>query len=278
MSDSPASHRPAALVTGASSGIGREIARILAARGFDAVLVARRRDRLEALAGELVAAHGVTAHVVAGDLAMDEGPDQVADEVVGRGLAVDFLVNSAGLGQFGDWVRLDPDQERDMAHVNIVGLSRLTRRFLPPMMARGRGRVLNVASTAAFFPGPLMAVYYASKAYVLSYSLALAEETRGTGVTVTCLCPGVVATGFQAVAGTDPSRRGSRVAALDAERVAREGVEAALAGKAVHVPGLLNKLSVLLPRLLPLPLLARAVRMVQTPTAPEPGPGRPGNG
>lgn len=258
--------RRVAVVTGASAGIGRALARELAARGYDPVLVARRRPRLEALARELAEAHGVQARVVEADLAPDDGPDRVAEELQRLGLAVDVLVNNAGLGQFGDYVELDAAREQTQVHVNVVALTRLTRLLLPGMIERGRGRVLNVASTAAFFPGPLMAVYYASKAYVLSYSVALADETRGTGVSVTCLCPGPVETEFQAVSGTEYSDLHRNSVVLDVDRVATEGVDAALAGRAVHVPGVANKVSVFASRLFPRTFLARAVRRVQAPS------------
>ena len=260
--------RRIALVTGASAGIGRSIARELAARGYAPVLVARRGPRLEELAREVRDTHGVDAWVVEADLSVDEGPDRVVDEVRRLGLDVDLLVNNAGLGQFGDYTKLDPAQEQAQVHVNVVALTRLTKRILPAMVERGRGRVLNVASTAAFFPGPLMAVYYATKAYVLSYSIALADETRGTGVSVTCLCPGPVETEFQAVAGTEYSDLHKNSVVLDVERVAAEGVEAALAGRALHVPGLANKVSAFASRLFPRGFLARAVRRLQAPSDP----------
>lgn len=264
----PTANRPVALVTGASSGIGREIARLLAARGFDLVLVARRRDRLETLAAELLDAHGVAATVVVADLARDDGADLVVDEIERRSLEVDFLSNSAGLGHFGQYVETDPAQEQDMVHVDLVSLTRLTKRILPGMVARGRGRILNVSSTAAFFPGPLMAVYFACKAYVLSYSVALADETRGTGVTVTCLCSGPFLSEFQSVAGTDRSKLQQNSVLLTVGRAAAEGVEAAFAGKAVHVPGVANKVLAFASRFFPRGFLARATRRVQAPIEP----------
>ncbi|HSR42051.1 MAG TPA: SDR family oxidoreductase, partial [Longimicrobiales bacterium] len=253
----PREGRRTALITGASAGIGLEIARAVTARGFDSVLVARRRDRLEELAGELAASRDVEPLVVEADLATDGGPDGVARALERQGRTVDLLVNNAGLGQFGSYVDLDPEQEQAQLHVNVVALTRLTRLLLPAMVERGHGRVLNVASTAAFFPGPLMAVYYATKAYVLSYSVALAEETRGTGVTVTCVCPGPVETEFQEVAGTRYSKLHRNSVVMGVERVAAESVEAALAGRTVHVPGVVNKVNAVASRLFPRGFLAR---------------------
>lgn len=265
MTNDHAGHR-IALVTGASAGIGRALALELARRGWHPVLVARRRERLEELAHQIGADHGVTPRVVDADLAPDDGPDGVVERIREQGLEVGLLVNNAGLGQFGPYTELDGEREQTQVHVNVVALTRLTRLILPGMVERGRGRVLNVASTAAFFPGPLMAVYYASKAYVLSYSVALAEETRGTGVTVTCLCPGPVETEFQAIAGTDHSKLHRNSVVLDVDRVAAEGVEATLAGTALHVPGLANKANAFASRLFPRTFLARAVRLFQAPT------------
>jgi len=265
MNSSTAGRRPVALVTGASSGLGREIARLLAARGHDLVLVARRRERLEALAAEVGASHGAAAHVVVADLARDDGPDLVVEAIGRLDLEVDFLSNSAGLGHFGPYVETDPRQEQEMIHVDLVALSRLTKLILPSMVERGRGRVLNVSSTAAFFPGPLMSVYFACKAYVLSYSAGLAEELRGTGVTVTCLCPGPFLSEFQSVAGTDRSRLQKNSVLLTVERAAEAGVRAAFAGKSVHVPGIANKMLTFASRFAPRGIIARVAKQVQAP-------------
>jgi len=185
------------VVTGASGGIGLEIARNLAAQRRPLVLVARSADKLESLAAELRQRHGIRVEVIAIDLSASRAADQVAAEIVRRGTVVDTLVNNAGFGLFGKHVDTQLHDEQQMIDVNITALTRLTKLLLPAMVERGRGRLLNVASTAAFQPGPYMAVYYATKAYVLSYSEALAEELRGTGVTVTVLCPGPTTSGFQ---------------------------------------------------------------------------------
>ncbi|HSM03288.1 MAG TPA: SDR family oxidoreductase [Longimicrobiales bacterium] len=267
-SATPDAHTVArALVTGASGGLGADIARELAARGTPLVLTARSREPMEALARELGTAHGVPVLVLALDLATPDAGNRLADEVEAAGVEVDLLVNNAGFGQWGPWPGLDPEQEAGMIRLNVEALTCLTRRFVPAMIRRGRGRVLNVASTAAFLPGPGMAVYYATKAYVLSFSEALAEELQGTGVTVTCLCPGPTPTGFQARIGADPSAL-LRGAVLPSRTVARAGVEGALKGRRLVVPGLLNKLTTLAPRFLPRSWVPKLVKRVQDGRAP----------
>ncbi len=195
-----------ALVTGASSGIGLELAKRFAADGFDLVLVARTGAALEELAQHVEERHGVRAHVAPMDLTHAEAPELLTSELRSRGIAVDALVNSAGFNQYGAFAEADERRMLELLHVNVDGLTHLTRLLLPGMIERGWGRIVNLASNAAFQPGPLMAVYYASKAYVLSLSIALAEELRGTGVKVTALCPGPTATGFQAAAGMEHSK------------------------------------------------------------------------
>ena len=260
------SRRPTALVTGASSGLGEEFARLLAQRQIDVVLVARREDRLSSLAAELTEAHGIRAQVVALDLADPGAAAELKREYDYRQQQIDFLINNAGFASHGEFAQSDLSTQLDMLQVNITVLTELTRRFLPGMLSHGRGRVLNVASTAAFMPGPLMAVYYASKAYVLSFSEALSEEVRGSGVYVTALCPGPVETGFQARAKLEKSKLFSgpaRSAMLSAHEVARQGTEAMLRGEAVHVAGGLNKLQTLLPRLLPRSVMPRLIHRLQ---------------
>jgi uncharacterized protein len=240
------------LVTGASSGIGRELARLAAADGGTLVLVARRRERLEALAAELTAAHpGLTARPWPADLAAPEGVRGLLAGLAAEGLAVDHLVNNAGLGGSGRFHRLDPERERQVMAVNVVALHALLHGLLPGMVERGYGRVLNVASTAAFQPLPYLATYAAGKAFVLSLSAALWQEYRGSGVTVTCLCPGKTATEFFPDSGLDESGFG-KVPMASAGAVARAGYRGMMAGRRLVVPGLLNKLSYWLIPLLPL--------------------------
>ena len=231
-----------ALVTGASSGIGLELAKLLAREGHDLVLVARRREALEELARELAVKHGVAARVIAKDLTAPDSTAEIFDELETERIPVDILVNNAGLGLHGRFWETDLDRQLAVIQVNIVALTALTGRFLPGMVARGRGRIVNVASTAAFQPGPYMAVYYATKAYVLSFSEALAQELSDTGVTVTALCPGPTVTEFQAAAGLEDTLLFRGPLVMDAAKVARAGWAGAKRGKRVVIPGLANKL------------------------------------
>ncbi len=239
-----------ALITGASAGLGTEYARLFAADRHDLVLVARRRDRLEALAGELAKAHGVRADVVAADLAAPDGVQRVVEEVKRIGVEVEFLVNNAGFGTTGAFASLDEKRELEMVQVNVTTLVALTRAFLPGMVKRKRGRILNIGSTAGFQPGPFMAVYYASKAFVNSFTEALWYELRGTGVTATVSCPGATATEFAGVAGNDKSRL-FKMGAMSAREVAQAGYRAMMAGKPMAVHGLKNKMGVQLLRISP---------------------------
>jgi short-subunit dehydrogenase len=234
--------RPLALVTGASGGIGAELARELAQHGHDLVLAARGVAAMEALAAELRAA-GAGATVIAADLSKPGAAAILAGEIAGRGLAIDVLVNNAGLGAAGRFDRCDPARIGEVIQVNIVALTELTRLLLPPMVARGHGRVMLVASVAAFQPGPRMAAYFASKAYVLSLGEALAYELRRTGVSVTTLCPGATATKFFTVAGADNSVMAQRLRRMmRAEDVARLGYQGLAAGRRVVITGAVNRL------------------------------------
>lgn len=244
--------RRRALVTGASSGIGEAIARELAGRGWDLVLTARSEDRLERLAGEFRTEAGVQVQVVPADLTHPDAPAQLEAETEDRGLQVDLLVNNAGFGFVGSFEALDPEELRALAALNVTAVTALLRRFLPRMAERGEGWVLNVASTGAFLPGPGMAAYYASKAYVLSLSESLAVEFGPRGVRVTALCPGTTPTGFQARAGirAEAAREG-RPGVTGAAQVARAGVEGVLRGRRVVVPGWRTRLGLAAARLVP---------------------------
>jgi short-subunit dehydrogenase len=229
-----------ALITGASSGIGTELARIHAERGGDLVLVARRRDRLEALRAELESAHGVRAHVIAKDLTDSDAPKQIHSELITRGVHIDYLVNNAGFGNGGFFHQQDWARNEAMIQVNVMALAALTRMFVPEMISRGSGRILNVASMAGFLPGPLQAIYYATKAFVVSFSEAIGNELAGTGVTVTALCPGPVKTEFIEKANLREAKGFART--VSPRGVARVGYNAMLKGKPIIVPGVVNKL------------------------------------
>lgn len=250
-----------ALITGASSGIGFDLANIFAREGHDVVLVARSEARLRELAAELETSHKITARVVVADLARPDAPQQVFDAV--KDLTVDFLVNNAGYGVAGKFIETDLKAELEMIQVNVTALTHLTKLFLPAMVARGRGRVLNVASTASFQPGPLMAVYYATKAYVLFFSEAIAEELRETGVTVTALCPGPTATGFQSTADINDLRLLSVLKPRSSRAVAEAGYKAMMRGKRVIVTGAMNKLLAQSIRVSPRALVTKITRKLQ---------------
>jgi uncharacterized protein len=250
-----------ALITGASSGIGLELTRLLARDGYDVVLVARSEAKLRELARELESQHGVSARVVVRDLAV---PNSAQDVFEAAG-AVDVLINNAGYGLAGSFTETDLRKELEMIQVNIAALTHLTKLFLQPMIARRSGRILNVASTAAFQPGPLMAVYYATKAYVLSFSEAIADELRDSGVTVTALCPGPTATGFAGVAGMESSRLFKISKPMDSAAVARFGYEAMKRGKRVAIPGIRNKLLTQSIRISPRWMVTTIVRKLQEP-------------
>ncbi|HOX56112.1 MAG TPA: SDR family oxidoreductase [Candidatus Paceibacterota bacterium] len=238
------------LITGASSGIGLELARCFAAEGCRLALVARKGNALEALASELRKAHKIQAQVITADLAQPEAPTRLLAHLQAAGLKVDVLVNNAGIGAQGRFAQLPLGRQLEMLQVNITSLTHLTGLLLPGMLERRRGGVLNVASTAAFQPGPGMTVYYATKAYVLSFSEALAEELAGTGVSVTAVCPGPTATNFGTVANMRTLGMVKKVS-MTAEAVARLGHRAFRRGKAVAVTGLRNQIPAFLVRVVP---------------------------
>jgi short-subunit dehydrogenase len=231
-----------ALITGASSGLGAEFARLFARDKHDIVLVARRKDRLEALAAGLSGQYGIKAHVIAVDLMTPDGAARVVTEVNKLGLEIEHLVNNAGFATSGTFWELEPERELGELQVNILTLVALTRALLPGMIQRKRGRILNIGSTAGFQPGPYMATYYASKAFVNSFTEALSFELKGTGVTATVSCPGATATEFATVAGTDKSRLFA-MGAMTAPEVAEQAYGAMQQGRTMMVHGLKNKLA-----------------------------------
>jgi len=239
-----------AVITGASSGIGAELARVFAERGYSLVISARRHERLEALAEEIQTAYRVPVEVMALDLEDREAPQDLAEMLLERGIQVHTLVNNAGFGLRGNFATLPFERQIAMIDLNVTALTALCRLMLPGMLERGRGGILNVASTSAFQPGPHMAVYYATKAFVLSLSEALHEEAKPRGVTVTALCPGSTETEFSATADVEYSRT-LRPSIMPAAEVARIGVEGYEAGKAIVVPGGANRLGTLGAKFLP---------------------------
>jgi short-subunit dehydrogenase len=254
---------PTALVTGASSGIGLELATLLAKDRHGLVLVARGRERLEEIARGLTEEFGVAATVLPADLTDPSAPLDIVLALAEQKLSIDILVNDAGFGVYGFFANTPLGKELAMIQVNITALTHLTKLLLPGMLERRRGRILNVASTAAFQPGPLMAVYYATKAYVLSFSEALGNETAGTGVTVTALCPGPTITEFQKQAGLEMTRLFRSPLVMDAPTVARAGYEGMMRGKRVVVPGATNRTLVQGLRVTPRRLATAIARRIQ---------------
>jgi uncharacterized protein len=254
-----------ALVTGASAGIGTAIARELASRGHGVVLTARREDRLQSLATELTSEHGVVAETIACDLADVEARDRLAEELQERGRAVEILVNNAGFGLQADFATSPRGRMVGMVRLNVEAVVDLTARFIGPMVDRGRGAVINVASLGAFQPLPGSAVYGAGKAFVLSFSEAIRTELRGTGVSVTAVCPGPVRTEFTEVAGIGGVEdRTPGAVWTSAEDVARHAIDGAEHDRRVVVPGVLNRATALAgqhsPRAIALPLIGRIWR------------------
>ena len=250
-----------ALVTGASSGIGLELARIFAQEGYNLVLVARRADLLERLAGELRQRHGVWVKVLPKDLAQPSAPDEISHQLVRESIEVDILVNNAGFGIYGEFADGDLKSELNMIRVNVAALTHLTHLFLQGMRKRRHGKILNIASTAGFQPGPLMAVYYATKAYVVSFSQAIANELKGSGVTITALCPGLTESEFHKVAGMDETHLVKGVM-MDSRIVAHIGYEALMKGKALAIAGFYNTALAFLVKFAPRDVVTAAVRRI----------------
>ena len=247
-----------ALITGASSGIGLELARLFAADHYRLVLVARNRAALQQLGEQLQRQHGIEVRIAPKDLAHPASPVELYQELQETGVPIDVLVNNAGFGGSGPFLETDWRHEAEMIQVNIVALTQLSKLFLPQIRER-RGKLLNVGSVAAFLPGPYTAIYYASKAYVLHFTEALAEELSGTGVTVTCLSPGPVETGFQKRAHTGGASRANGPLYLDVQDVARAGYDGMNAGKRIVIPGWKNRMLTEALRLFPRNTVTRAV-------------------
>jgi len=248
-----------ALITGASGGIGHELAKVFAAEKFNLVLVARSEARLKKVAEELRAQHGIETKILVKDLSLPNAPQEVFDAL--RDTPISVLVNNAGFGWWGAFAECDlQHQALEIMHVNMDSLVALTRLFVPQMLARRQGRILNVASTAAFQPGPFSNIYFATKSFVLSFSQALAEELAGTGVTVTTLCPGSTRTEFFDRAGIKNGRPEWHM--MNADVVARAGYHGLMRGKRVVIPGVINKLTATFSNFVPTAVMTKAVRRI----------------
>lgn len=254
---------PTTLITGASTGIGREFAHLCARDGHDVVLVARSRAPLESLAGEIQQQTGRLAHVIVKDLSAPSAPQELLDEVSRGGIEIDVLINNAGFGLVGRFWELGDAEQMEMLRLNIGALTHLSRLFLPGFIQRRRGGILNVASTAAFQPGPLMSVYYATKSYVVSFSEAIYNEARDFGVTVTCLCPGPTRTEFDKRAGATATKLFASGRAMDAATVARIGWNAFKDRKPLVIAGRMNATMAFLTRFAPIRFTASMARRFQ---------------
>ncbi|KQN99876.1 SDR family NAD(P)-dependent oxidoreductase [Paenibacillus sp. Leaf72] len=254
------------LITGVSGGIGKELADRFAKGGYDLVLVARSESKLVELSKEYKKKYDTYATVIAKDVTLPGVPEGIFAELKEKGIVVDYLVNNAGFGLYGTFLETNLEQEMNMIDINIKALTIMTKLFLPDMVNRGQGGVMNVASLVSFFPGPMMSIYYATKAYVLSFTEALENELSGTGVTVTALCPGLTSTGFVARSGMGESKMFQSGAIMEAGQVAEEGYRGFIRGDTIIIPGARNRLMAFIPRLLPRKWVTRMVRSTQNRT------------
>ena len=253
-----------ALVTGASSGIGLEFAKLLASKNYNLIIIARNEEKLNSLKKELESKHGIQVIVKAKDLSKPEVAREIYDDLHKQNIKISLLINNAGFGEHGHFLNTSWQKESDMIQVNITSLMRLTKVFLEDMVAQGAGRILNVASVAAFMPGPFMATYFATKAFVLSFSEAIANELKGTGVTVTALCPGPTESGFQATANVEETNLVKGKKLPSSKKVAEFGYKALMRGKTVAVHGFMNRLQVFGVRFIPRSIVRAIVRKVNS--------------
>lgn len=252
-----------ALITGASNGIGLELAKVHAQKGDNLVLVARNLSKLNELKSELENQYKISVHNIAKDLALRNSAKEVFDELKEKNIQVDYLINNAGFGDFGMFADADWDKTEQMINLNITTLTHFTKLFVTEMVKRGKGKIMNVASTAAFQSGPTMAVYYATKAYVLSFSEAIDNELRPKGITVTALCPGATESGFQDAAAMQESKLVKGRKLPTSKEVAEYGYKAMMKGKVVAIHGLLNYLMANSVRFTPRFLVVKVTRMIQ---------------
>ncbi|AGI47952.1 Short-chain dehydrogenase of various substrate specificities [Thermoplasmatales archaeon BRNA1] len=258
-----------ALITGASSGIGKSIARLLAKEGWNLVLVGRNHQVLDALRSEFNVLNEVKIKIIDADLAEDGAAEQVFREAEEFGISIDLLVNCAGFGDLGLFAECDPKKQAEMIHVNDISLTLLTRYFLPGMIERRSGKILNVASVASFQPGPLMSVYYASKAFVLSFTEALDVELRGTGVTVSALCPGPTNTRFAETANATGKNVFKQSSSADPDAIAAYGIRKAMRGKVIIVCGTPFKLAIFFERFMPRSSIRKMIYKIQKKSVPD---------
>jgi short-subunit dehydrogenase len=252
-----------ALITGASNGIGLELARIHASKGDDLVLVARNISKLDELKTELERQHRIKVHVIGKDLSAIGAADEVYAETRRLNLDIDYLINNAGFGDFGMFTDTDWNKELQMINVNITALTQLTKLYVRDMVKRGSGKIMNVASTAAFQSGPTMAVYYATKAYVLSFSEAVNNEVSDKGVTVTTLCPGATESGFQAAAAMEESALVKGKKLPSSKEVAEYGYDSMMKGRTVAIHGVMNRLLATSVRFMPRSIVVKVTRKMQ---------------
>ena len=251
-----------ALITGASNGIGLELAKVHAANGGKLVLVARNKSKLDELKIELESQFKISVYTIGKDLSQTNAAQEVYDEIKNQHIQIDYLINNAGFGDFGHFTETDWDKEFQMINLNITALTLFTKLFLKDMVQRNSGKIMNVASTASFQPGPLMAVYFATKAYVLHFSEAINNEVQANGVTVTALCPGATETGFQAAGALDDSKLFKGKKLPSGKAVAQFGYDAMMKGKAVAIHGLLNNILARSGGLVPRGIIVKITRMM----------------
>lgn len=256
--------KPIALITGASGGIGYELCQQFAKNNYDLILVARDEEKLKKYAEEFKKNHETKSTIILKDLSSATAADEILHQLKHEKMSVDVLVNNAGFGSYGKFAETDLKKQLEMMQVNMVTLTHLTKLLLPEMLAKKSGKILNVASTAAFFPGPLMAVYYATKAYVYSFSQAIRQELKGTGVSVTVLCPGPTRTGFEKGADLGSSKLFKKVS-MDAKTVAENAYNGLIKNKALIIPGFRNKLQVFGEHFAPRNSIAGIVESAQSP-------------
>jgi len=252
-----------ALITGASSGIGLELARFHASKGGDLVLVARNKSKLDEIKTELEKKYNISVYTIGKDLSVAKSAQEVHDQTTKQNIQIDYLINNAGFGDFGMFAESDLDKQLQMISVNITALTALTHLYLPGMIKKGSGKILNVASTAAFQPGPTMAVYYATKAYVLHFSEAIANELEGSGVTVTALCPGATESGFQSAADMQESKLVKGKKLPSAKEVALYGYKAMMNNRTVAIHGIMNYLMANSVRFAPRGMIVKVARLMQ---------------